>query len=85
MKKQLLTFAFLTILAITVDAQQPTLQEPVRKALTDSRAPATAAKADSLLINRRIIMDSNSIKKSPQPLPVKKKRIRIKKGTASKV
>lgn len=74
MKKQLLTFAFLTILAITVDAQQPTLQEPVRKALTDPRAPATAAKADSLLINRRIIMDSNSIKKEPAAITCKKKK-----------
>ena len=79
MKKQLLTFAFLTIRAITVDAQQPSVQEPVRKALTDPRAPAAAAKADSLLINRRVIMDSNSTKKEPYAITCKKKSCKKKK------
>lgn len=65
MKKQFLFIAFLIILASAADAQQPPVQEPIRKALTDPRAPAAAAKADSLLINRRAIMDSNSIKKEP--------------------
>ncbi len=63
MKKQFLFIALLTILATTADAQQPSVQEPIRKALTDPRASATAAKADSLLINRRAIMDSSSVKK----------------------
>ncbi|MBN8863523.1 MAG: hypothetical protein J0H92_09135 [Sphingobacteriales bacterium] len=79
MKKQLLTLAFLTIRAISVDAQQPSAQEPVRKALTDPRAPAAAAKADSLLINRRIIMDSNSTKKEPIAITCKKKSCKKKK------
>jgi len=65
MKKQFLFIAFLIILASAADAQQPSVQEPIRKALTDPRAPAAAAKADSLLINRRAIMDSNTIKKEP--------------------
>lgn len=81
MKKQLLTLAFLTTVAISADAQHPTAQEPVRKALTDPRAPAAAAKADSLLINRRIIMDSNSIKKEPVAITCKKKSCKKKKHT----
>lgn len=80
MKKRLPMFVFLTILAISVDAQHPPTQEPIRKALTDPRAPAAAAKADSLLINRRIIMDSNSIKKEPVAITCKKKSCKKEKN-----
>lgn len=78
MKKQLLFIALLTMLTIAADAQQPSVQDPVRKALTDPRAPASAAKADSLLINRRAIMDSSSMKKEATPL-CKKRACKKKK------
>lgn len=77
MKKQMLSL-LCAMMVLGAQAQQP--GDPVKKALQSPQAPAAAAKADSLRMNKKVIMDT-TMQKQDTPKATKRKSNKRKKHT----